>query len=94
MEHHRRLSQNLLFHLKIYVLIYLFVSGLEVVINYMLIKFADDTKLGGTVNMLEGSAAMQIYLGRLEERGDRNHTKYKTGNTKSCKGINPCNDTS
>lgn len=91
MEHHRGLTQNLLFYLKMYVLI--FVSGLEVVINYTLIKFADDTKLGGTVNMLEGRAAMQIYLGRLEERGDRNHTKYKTGNTKSYKGISPCNDT-
>lgn len=42
----------------------------------MLIKFADDTKWDGTVNMLESRAAMQRYLTRQEEWADRNHMKF------------------
>lgn len=33
----------------------------------MFIKFADDTKLDGIVNILEGRAAMQRYLNRQKE---------------------------
>lgn len=49
----------------------------------MLIKFAGDTKLDGTVIVLEGRAAMQRYLNRQEKQADRNHMKFN----RTCKVL-------
>jgi len=38
--------------------------------------FADDTKLGGVVGTLEGCAAIQQDLDRLESRAERNPMKF------------------
>lgn len=42
----------------------------------LLIKLADDTKLGGPLNTLEGRAAIHSHLGRLEKWASRNLTEY------------------
>lgn len=50
--------------------------GLSCLINFIsdlggvtLVKFANDTKLGGTANALESKATIQRHLGRVEEWG-------------------------
>lgn len=58
----------------------------------MLIKFAEDTKLDGTLNMHEGGIVMLRYPNRWEEWADRNSMKF-TGHANSWKGITLCNDT-
>jgi len=42
-------------------------------------EFADDTKLGGAAHKLEGLAAIQRNLSRLETWADRNLMKFKKG---------------
>lgn len=58
----------------------IFVSDLEVVTGCTLAKFADDFKLGRTVNTLVGRAAIQRDPGRLEEGANRNLME----NNKNC----------
>lgn len=45
----------------------IFVSNITSGIKYTLIKFAEDTKLCGTVYTLEGNYAIQRDLDRLKE---------------------------
>ena len=49
-----------------------------------LIKFADDTKLGGVADTPEGHAAIQGDLSRLEKWADRNLMKF---NNEKCKVL-------
>lgn len=49
------------------VLFNIFTNYLEEVMKSTFFRFADDTKLEGTVNMLASRAAIQRALGRLEE---------------------------
>lgn len=44
-----------------------------------LIKFADDTKLGGSTNKLNVWVAIQRDLGRLEDRANKEHFESQQG---------------
>ncbi|KAK4825434.1 hypothetical protein QYF61_027464 [Mycteria americana] len=57
------------------VLLNVFVNDLEEEMECTVFKSADDTKVGHAVDMLEGRAAIQIDLDRLEEWADRNLMK-------------------
>ena len=50
----------------------------------MLIRFADDTKLGGIANVLEDRNKIQNYLVRLEHWAENNTMKF---NRDKCKVL-------
>lgn len=66
------------------VLFYIFICDLDKRIESTLIKFADNTNLGGVYNTLEGCAAIHQDLNIMEFWEERNPTRFN-----NCKHRNP-----